>query len=138
MPTNVSLPSLSTFKQGGSVKGPLHSEVPGRTDHLGMEVEAGSFVIPADIVSALGEGNSSAGMQIVESMFQEAPVTGYAKGGAVPIMAAGGEFVLSPAQVAAVGGGDVNHGHEILDHWVVATRKQTIDTLKRLPAPARD
>jgi hypothetical protein len=119
--------------------GPLKSDVAGRTDHLPISVPAGSFVVPADIVSALGEGNSEAGMKVVEHMFPHAaPKREYAAGGKVPIMAAGGEIVLSPEQVAEVGGGDIDAGHDALDLWVTQTRANTIETLKRLPGPARD
>jgi hypothetical protein len=55
----------------------------------------------------------------------------------VDIMAAGGEFVLTPEQVAAVGGGDIERGHKILDQWVVANRKNHVSTLKSLPGPAK-
>lgn len=50
-------------------KGPIHSSVAGRTDHLPMHVASGSYVIPADIISALGEGNSMAGFKVAQSIF---------------------------------------------------------------------
>lgn len=131
------------FASGGRVDepvhaGPLHSTVAGRTDHLPISVMAGSYVVPADIISALGEGNTNAGMQIVESLFPAQPQKlEYARGGKVPIAAAGGEFVLTPEQVAAIGGGDLEAGQEILDHWVTQTRAHTIDTLSKLPGPAK-
>lgn len=119
--------------------GPLHSTVAGRTDHLPLNVASGSYVIPADVVSALGEGNTAAGMEIIKSMFpeDERMTRAYASGGSVPIMAAGGEHVLSPGQVAAIGGGDLGIGHETLDQFVKQTRAETINTLKRLPGPER-
>ena len=36
-------------------EGPIHSPVAGRTDHLPMNVSSGSYVIPADIISSMGE-----------------------------------------------------------------------------------
>jgi hypothetical protein len=114
--------------------GPLMSDVPGRTDHLNISVPEGAFVLPADIVSGLGEGNTAAGMKQVAAMFPAAKMK-MASGGAVPIAAAGGEFVLSPEQVAAVGGGDLARGHEALDNFVVSTRQQLIQHLARLPRP---
>ena len=54
-----------------------------------------------------------------------------------PIMAAGGEFVIHPDDVARVGGGDVKKGHRILDMWIIGLRKEAIKTLQRLPGPAR-
>jgi len=118
--------------------GPLHSNEGGRTDSLPLEVSAGSYVLPADIVSALGEGNTSGGIRVLQDMFPEQPKSlHYASGGAVPIMAAGGEHVLSPEQVAALGGGDLNVGHQILDEFVKRTRNETIRTLKSLPGPQK-
>ncbi len=118
--------------------GPLHSELGGRTDSLPVEVSSGSYIIPADIVSALGEGNTSGGIRVLQDMFPEQPKSlHYASGGSVPIMAAGGEHVLSPEQVAALGGGDLNVGHQILDEFVKRTRNETIRTLKSLPGPQK-
>ena len=122
--------------------GPIHSPVAGRTDHLNMHVPSGAYVIPADIVSALGEGNTMAGFRAVKMMFNKAQ--GFAAGGEaetgepVPIIAAGGEYVLSPQEVAWVGGGDMDVGHRALDGWVKATRAELIDTLKKLPGPRKD
>jgi len=127
------------FANGGAVHaGPLYGHDGGRTDTLPIDVSAGSYVIPADIVSALGEGNTSGGIRVLQDMFPEQPKSlHYASGGAVPIMAAGGELVLSPEQVAALGGGDLNIGHQILDEFVKRTRNETIRTLKSLPGPQK-
>ena len=122
--------------------GPIHSPVAGRTDHLPMHVPSGSYVIPADIVSALGEGNTMAGFRTVKTMFSKAPSGAYAEGGSVgepvAIVAAGGEYVLTPDEVAWAGGGNMDVGHKALDQWVKQTRAETISTLKKLPGPRRD
>jgi len=55
----------------------------------------------------------------------------------VPIMAAGGEYVLSPQQVMRVGNGDLNRGHRILDEWVKMTHKKYAKTIANLPPPAK-
>lgn len=122
--------------------GPIHSPVAGRTDHLNMHVPSGAYVIPADIVSALGEGNTMAGFRAVKMMFRSAG--GMAAGGEaetgepVPIVAAGGEYVLSPQEVAWVGKGNMDVGHRALDEWIKSTRAELIQTLKKLPGPSRD
>jgi hypothetical protein len=152
--------------------GPIRSDVPGRTDKLPMNVKSGSYVIPADIVSGLGEGNSMAGHKILHQMFMSGPygadiakmpssarmpkgmkmsLPGKAKGGLsgfpseadisaphVPIIAAGGEFVIPPQVVREIGNGDVEAGHRKLDEFVVKHRDKLIKTLKKLPGPARD
>jgi len=267
-------------------KGPIHSTVAGRTDHLPMHVASGSYVIPADIISAMGEGNSMAGFKVAKSIFsvrgpydepieampygggempydqpaprkrasggnanataaiaagnhrvaanraasamyaQQAnqrdgtpiprhlqgvappaasgatrsggtgsfglpdpasggvsslfgvrgltdfvdggglgasgdqfkggmisgamnllgvtPYTAKAAGGpaesddAVPIVAAGGEYVIPPEDVAHIGRGSIDDGHKILDAFVKKMRKKTIRTLQSLPGPKKD
>lgn len=158
---DVSIAEKSRRAAGGRVHtGPIASAVGGRTDHHAMSVPNGAYVLPADHVSSLGQGNTQAGMAILNRMFSTGPYgvslpkitrgrgappapkpAKFAKGGAagpVPIMAAGGEYVLSPEQVASIGGGDVERGHKILDAWVVSNRKKHVKTLKKLPGPAKD
>lgn len=138
--------------------GPIHSPVAGRTDHLPMHVHSGSYVVPADIISAIGEGNTMAGFKAAESLFSESlygsqpygqPPSPYgaempkAAGGSaghdlVPIVAAGGEYVISPEEVKAIGRGDMDYGHKILDSFVKKMRHKTITTLKKLPGPKKD
>ena len=138
------------FATGGAVQGHgmqslqtgysghLLSDVAGRTDQIPLEVTAGSYVIPADIVSALGESNTLAGTKVLQEMFPaEAPSLQFSSGGRVPIIVAGGEYALSPEQVAKIGGGDLDAGHAALDEWVKAVRAHTIQTLSQLPGPAQ-
>jgi hypothetical protein len=136
--------------------GAIHSNVAGRTDHLPMHVASGSYVIPADIISAMGEGNSMAGFKVAKDIFSQ-PFYGTSKAGAgmpygmsaphkaeggevatVPIVAAGGEYVIPPEDVVHIGGGDLDHGHKILDEFVKKFRAKTINTLKKLPGPKKD
>jgi hypothetical protein len=128
---------------GGSVQrklftGPIHSPVAGRTDHLPMHVPSGSYVIPADIVSKLGEGNTMAGFKHVRRMFAAAKRGVTHSEGVVPIVAAGGEYVLSPDEVMHAGLGDIDAGHRALDEFVKRSRKELIKTLTHLPGPKRD
>ena len=146
--------------------GPIHSSVAGRTDHLKMNVPSGSYVIPADIISAMGEGNTMAGFKLAEKVFSnpgswmtgapygesmepyDEPMSPYgmempkkAAGGAtdgVPIVAAGGEYVIAPEHVRHIGKGDMDAGHRHLDAFVKKFRARTVDTLKKLPGPKRD
>lgn len=164
--------------------GPIHSHVAGRTDHLPMNVPSGAYVIPADIISAMGEGNTMAGFKHVKRMFdgmayngQKSPYnaaerpyaastaqpydeasnpygadlpTGKAEGGetesgedhddkaTVPIVAAGGEYVLTPDEVRLAGAGDLDTGHRVLDKFIKDYRAQTVKTLSKLPGPKRD
>lgn len=49
--------------------GPLKGESPGRTDNRRLDVKAGSYVMPADTLSIMGEGNSAAGQLGIKQMF---------------------------------------------------------------------
>ena len=53
--------------------GPIVSPVAGRTDHVPMHVPNQSYVVPADVVSAIGEGNSISGLGLLGSMFPAKP-----------------------------------------------------------------
>lgn len=132
------LETARRYANGGAVLvGPVVGETDGRADELPVDVPAGAYVIPADVVSALGSGNTLAGMEMLKGMFGESMAPERAAGGAVPILISHGEFVVSPEQVAAKGGGDISRGHKVMDALVLKLRKQHIDTLKGLPGPAK-
>ena len=165
--------------------GPITMAVGGRTDHIPMNVLEGSYVLPADIVSGLGEGNTLAGSKMISQMFNTGPfgvserapqfaslprpampsdmqslsstlklnslgspqsTPHAADGGAimsgkyrpVPIVAAGGEYVIHPDVVRKLGNGDMGKGHNYLDHFVKYVRQHLIKTLSKLPGPRRD
>jgi len=122
--------------------GAIHSPVAGRTDHLPMHVPSGSYVIPADVVSSMGEGNTMAGFRVLDTVLKQYGNSPQARAGGgrgteqqVPIVAAGGEYVIPPEVVTAIGNGDMKVGHTELDSFVKAMRKKLIDTLKKLPGP---
>lgn len=146
-------------------QGFLHSPVPGRTDKLPITVGGGSYVLPADHLAAIGQGNSLAGAHIVNKMFGMGPFGlqrqnmglghavrghlnlsakpghfasgGFHTGKPTPIIAAGGEMVIPPEAIIRKFG-DLKKGHEALDKWVMSTRKKHIDTLKNLKPPKKD
>jgi len=116
--------------------GPIHSNVAGRTDHLPINVPSGAYVIPADIISGMGEGNTMAGFQAANSVFGRQ--TKSPEDEPVEIIAAGGEYIITPENVARIGGGNIDQGHTTLDEFVKQYRERTIQTLKNLPGPKRD
>jgi len=137
--------------------GPIHSPVAGRTDHLPVHVPSGAYVIPADIISAMGEGNTMAGFKVANTIFSKIPgmqglpgadaqlglpekraMGGATYGSPVPVVVAGGEYVISPEDVEHMGEGDLDAGHRVLDAFVVKMRKKTVDTLKNLPPPKKN
>jgi hypothetical protein len=131
------------YATGGAIGGGtglLHSDVPGRTDHLPLNVQPSSFVIPADTVSALGEGNTMAGSKVLDRMLRTGrpqDPRNFAAGGNVPILAAGGEYMVAPEDVARIGGGNVDQGHRILNALVTQVRSGAIKRLRSLPPPSR-
>lgn len=143
--------------------GPITGLTPGRTDVKNISVPAGSYIVPSDAISHLGQSNTAAGMAKLTSMFghngpygsgssmaiksgglPKAPKLASGgktdkgnSGGPVPIVAAAGEFSIPPEIVRNIGKGDIAHGHKILDHWILSLRKDHVKTLKRLPPPAK-
>lgn len=128
--------------------GYIHGTSGGRTDNKPMKVAPGSYVIPSDILSGLGQGNSHAGAAALQRMFKMGPhaktlgesgkfADGGMPGEGVPIVAASGEMVIDPETVASIGNGDQEVGHKILDKMVEHVRKSTIAKLKKLPPPKR-
>lgn len=142
-------PPMQDQWHGGGL---IHSNVSGRTDRLPMSVTANGFIIPADTVAALGQGNTLAGAQVLTQMLGMGPYgTSLGKTprgrshphmrradggkGESQILAAGGEFVVPEEIVTAKGGGDNAKGQKLLRDFVVKIRKQEIERLKKAPKP---
>lgn len=135
---DAALSTARKYASGGAVHaGPVPGETTGRSDELPIDVEAGSFVIPADIVSALGDGNSEAGYVHLDKVFGQGRPRLARGGAAVPIKISHGEYVVPPETVARIGKGDMDMGHRSLDKFVLGVRKQNIHKLSKLPPPAR-
>lgn len=177
----IGLPKLNvkpSFPRPRLHTGPIHSSVAGRTDHLPIHVPNKAYVLPADIVSGMGQGNTMAGFRIAKQLPDIFHRTLYGQGtgmpygqgsgpyghelphkagggsahdrvhvsgdrdepddSGVPIVAAGGEHVYHPREVAKIGNGDVDLGHDVLDAFVKAYRAEHIKTLKSLPGPKHD
>lgn len=124
------------------VQGLLRDKTAGRTDRLPIQVMADSYVIPADVVSGLGQGNTEAGGDLLDQMFTVP--NGFKRGGAakvrrpVSIVAAGGEYVVPPEAVDRIGRGNPVEGHRILDRFVKKLRMSTAKKMMKLPGPRRD
>jgi len=133
----------SRRKGGRLFAGPIRSAVPGRTDKHPMRVPGGSYVLPADIVSGLGDGNTEAGVRRAQTLFGASYVPkGKGAGGPV-IVASGGEYVVPPHGAlkwfhSRGGRGGLPHAHEALDRWILEQRQNNIKTLEGLPPPATD
>ena len=81
-------------------RGPILSAVPGRTDAHFTHVPSGSYVIPADIVSGHGQGNTLAGSNSLQKMFKMGPY-----GAGMPHMGGRSSMPHAPKSMLASGGG---------------------------------
>lgn len=166
-------------ERGIPTGGFLNTAGPGRTDNLNIRPHADSYVLPADVVSGLGEGNSLAGAKALDLALHTGPHgipmptashvghrmgpprppavggggggggfsgfggfggLGHAGGGhvdRVPIVAAGGEYIISPEQCRAIGHGDISRGHNVLDKFVLHIRSRTVKDMSKLKGPVK-
>lgn len=97
--------------------GPIHSAVAGRTDHLPMHVPHGAYVLPADIVSGMGQGNTMAGFKVAKQLpsIFSASFYGQEKAGAGAPYGATGLPYHGPSPPKAAGGGLGSNGGPPLD-----------------------
>lgn len=51
----------------------LHGTTPGRADSVATSAAGGSYVVPADVIAGLGQGNSLAGARIMDSIVSSGP-----------------------------------------------------------------
>lgn len=170
---NQSPTATRPLKRGGAAEGhskpvkmttgPLISAVPGRTDLHFTHVPSGSYVIPADIVSGHGEGNTLAGMSHLHKYFRmdhpgDEKDSGreakrhFAKGGTVdkhvgkpvPVKLAGGEVVVPPHNLHETMQRLVRRkitleeAHRLMDKWIVNKRRKLRKTLAKLPGPVKN
>lgn len=149
-----SLDSAEQYHPGGLI----NSGVAGRTDRLPLAVGTDSHVVPADVVSGLGQGNTMAGAHVLSAALgigpYGTPLPKIAHGSGAPrppraqsqasggnsqakILAAGGEFIVPREVVERLGNGDLKAGHKALDEMIKRVRKHNIKFLKSAPAPKK-
>lgn len=113
----------------------------GRADKINVHVPHGSYVVPADVVSGLGQGNTAAGGKMLAGMMPKSPGLRFAGGGIagepqpVPIQVSAGEFVVHPAHLAALGGGNPQAGADAMDQMVRGVRQQNAQVAQGMPTP---
>ena len=91
------------------VIGAINTATPGRADAHPTHVPPGSYVMPADIVSMMGEGNTAAGQQMLAKMF-------------LPLQAQSGKQIALMAQGAPFGGTGAPFGAQMPDLRTKAMR----------------
>jgi hypothetical protein len=145
----------------GPMTGYLHGATAGRADNLKGTALSDSYILPAEEIAGLGEGNSLMGARVIQAMLGSGPYgtpmprgshgrgpphpppaqEPRAKGGEVgqehtKVALSHGEFALTPEQVRDVfGGGDIKRGHRVLDLWVQEMRRRHIKELQKLRPP---
>jgi len=123
----------------------------GRTDRLPSQVDVGSYVIPADVVSTLGQGHTAFGDKVLRASIGDEH--GHMAHGGRPsstsILAAPGEFCVSREAVDALGQRGLeqgfgkkgetatNCGHRLLDELIARARKFQIAWLRHAPPPKK-
>ena len=148
-------PASTTIPAPKVAPGALVGPTMGRADAISTKVPNGSHILPADTVSAIGQGNSMAGFHRLGTAFPHSAGShpaghpfgakgrgagSFAKGGKtdmVDVKLSDGEFRISPEDVAAIGGGDRERGHNILDAFIMHVRDKHIKKLAKLPGPEK-
>ena len=108
----------------------------GRADTVPASVPRGSYVLPADVVSGLGQGSSAAGAARLGGALRSLPR--FARGGRVdmvPARLSGGEYVVHPAHVTAIGRGSIDAGSRVLDGLVHQVRAGAVHTALHAAPP---
>ena len=90
-------------------------------------------------MSGMGQGNTLASARTLKGMMPSDGQLHFASGGiageapAVPIQVSAGEFVVHPARVAAIGGGDPQAGAAALDGLVARVRQANAQVAQGCP-----
>jgi hypothetical protein len=112
----------------------------GQSDDIPAMLHDGDYVMDAETVSALGDGSSKAGREVLDGFRTQIPH--HAEGGTanpVPAKIADGEYVFPAAFVTALGSGDNKKGAEILDGLRTRLRAHKRGApLDKIPPKAKD
>jgi hypothetical protein len=87
----------------------------GQSDDIPALLHDGDYVMDAETVSALGDGSSKAGREVLDKFRNQVPHTSKNGGSVIPAKIADGEYVFPAAFVTSLGKGENKRGSEILD-----------------------
>ena len=111
----------------------------GQSDDIAAMLHDGDYVMDAETVSALGDGSSKAGREVLEGFREKIPHKKEGGGNPVPAKIADGEYVFPAAFVTSLGGGDNKRGAEILDGLRTKLRAHKRGApLDKIPPKAKD
>ena len=101
------------------------------------------FILPADVISHMGNGSSDAGMEIAITKFKARPIKGDGDGmsdsiptdieGKQKALVAHEEALIPREMVAFLGGGSVQKGAEKLEKFMTRVRKARTGKAKQAP-----
>ena len=100
--------------------------------------------MPADVVSHLGDGSSSAGIDHLNDYFKQiSPSDRIRKSIAdkynkVPVRVANEEYKIDPATVTEIGSGNLGHGSKQLDKFVKNVRSHAHSNGLKLPPASKN
>jgi len=116
-----------SYKKGGNVKGYYKGGNSGQSDKVLTRVPPNTHIVDATTVSLSGDGNSDNGARVVKdwvNSFQNGHFEQQDQSGkTVPIYVSDGEFEILPDEVLAIGGGDMEKGHRIINSMKKGIRK---------------
>ena len=115
-------------------EGLIRGRTPGRADKVHIQVIDGSYVVPADCVSGLGDGNTEAGASRLHTLFVvegdlPQPIV------VVDVKVAAGEWVCRPDRLIIKFKGTLAEALDRMDEWVIEQRREHIKALTELPPP---
>ncbi len=111
------------FDTGGVVPG----AAPGRADTVNATVPSGTYIIPADVVSGLGQGNTNAGVQALQAIFSKLPKSPAPTKDA-KVRLSSGEFAVTPDMLMQLGSAQ-------LDGLVQGIRQKSQQAVAQMPPP---
>jgi hypothetical protein len=131
-------PTTNSYKMAGG----------GLTSLKAGGLREGAFIVPADVISHLGNGSSEAGMRIVQERLKGRPIKGPGDGmsdsipttiaGKQPARVANEEAEIPPEVVAALGGGSLEKGAKKLYEMMDKIRQDRTGKKKQAPAVKAD
>ena len=95
--------------------GYLHGATPGRADQIATTAPAGSYVIPADVVAGIGEGNNLAGARFIQDAMATGPW-----GTPVPHLASRPNLPHPQPRVEVRKGGAIHGDNDVWGHQTQA------------------
>lgn len=116
----------------------------GQDDLMHTDIPETSFIVPADVLSMIGDGSSDAGAESLKSEIDDAMANmdhrhvahvmeESTKNKIVPVALSRGEAPVSPSSVAFLGGGDVGKGTRMLQNLIINIRKHKTGSGTKLP-----